>query len=206
MGKKRKSSDQRAGAADAVYAGLRQHVRTFFKGPPEEEHCWTVGPAADILPRLRIIEFAPGPRANLWVYVSLGAWEANPDGDAKLEFLIMAPYQDLRHVELLTMTVWYHSRQTLGLGHTFPIGEPWLRGSLCDHMLVSRPYPFGPELEICQLGEQHLHVFWLLPITPQERAFKVANGLEELEQRFEAAGLQYANPLRSSVVQSGESS
>ena len=47
-------------------------------------------------------------------------------------------------------------------------------------MLVSLPYPFGPELEVCQLPDGELHVLWLLPITLAEREFKVREGLEAL--------------------------
>ena len=86
------------------------------------------------------------------------------------------PAEDLRHVELLTMTAYYHHTDGLGLGHTFPIGEPWLSGSACDHMLVSLPYPFGPGLEVCCLGEQNLRLSWLLPITKAEREFKAEHG------------------------------
>jgi hypothetical protein len=183
-----------------VAARVRQHIQAFFSGHGYEEHVWTLGPAVERFPNLRIAELSPGPRANLWVYVTVGAWDVNLDSGSCLEFLITAPEQDLRHVELLTMTVYYHQTRTLGLGHTFPIGEPWLPGSLCDHMLVSLPYPFGPELEICNLEDGHVHLLWLLPITAKERTFKAENGQEELERRFDEAGIQFANPFRTSVV------
>jgi hypothetical protein len=175
-----------------------EHLRGFFAGHPCEEHVWSLGPAAESLPRLRIAEFAPGPKTGLWVYATVGAWEACDD--PRLEFLITAPEQDSRHVELLTMTAWYHGRQTLGLGHTFPIGEPWLPGSTCEFFLACLPYPFGPELEVCNLPDFHLHVLWLLPITASEREFKVREGLEALEQRFDDCALEYWAPGRASVV------
>ena len=71
---------------------IRQHLRQFFAGHPCEEHVWTLGPAQDELPRLRALEFAPGPKTGLWVYVTAGAWEAR--NDPRLEFLIIAPEQD----------------------------------------------------------------------------------------------------------------
>jgi hypothetical protein len=37
------------------------------------------------------------------------------------------------------------------------------------------------------------------PITRQERDFKREHGPEALEERFEAAGLDYSNPARASV-------
>ena len=88
----------------------------------------------------------------------------------------------------------------MGQGHTFPIGEPWLQGSECEFMLVSVPYPFGPELEVCKLAEGHLHFFWLLPITKAEREFKIREGQEALEQRFDARAVEYWKPDRDSAV------
>ena len=177
---------------------VRQHLRRFFAGHDCEEHHWTLGPAAEELPRLRVAEFAPGPKSGLWVYITIGAWEAREA--PRLEFLIAAPERDPRHTELVTMAAWYHGRRRLGAGHTLPIGEPWLPGSACEFFLVSLPYPFGPELEVCNLAGGHLHVLWLLPITAAERQFKAREGLEALEQRFDARALEYWVPGRPSAV------
>lgn len=177
---------------------VRQHFQQFFAGHPSNEQIWTLGPAHHDFPELRVIEFAPGPKSGLWHYVTIGAWRACVD--PQLEFIIAAPAQDLRHVEQLFMTAWYHGKHHLGVGHTFPMGEPWLPGSNCDHFLVSRPYPFGPDLEICDLPESHVHALWLLPITAAEREFKMKSGLEALEQKFEDCGLMYWEDGRSSVV------
>lgn len=177
---------------------VRRHLRQFFAGHTCEEHPWTLGPAADVLPGLRVAEFAPGPKLDLWVYASVGAWEAREN--PRLEFVLAAPQQDLRHVELMAMTAWYHGQQGLGLGHTFPIGKPWLPGSACDFMLVSLPYPFGPSLEIYNCPGASLRVLWLLPITKKEHDFKTHEGLEALEQRFDDSELEYWVPGRSSVV------
>jgi suppressor of fused protein SUFU len=43
-------------------------------------------------------------------------------------------------------------------------------------------------------------VLWLLPITQAERDFKVAHGLEALEQRFDNSALEYWDICRKSVV------
>ena len=102
--------------------------------------------------------------------------------------------------ELLAMTVHYNCDGRLGLGHTFPIGEPWLDGSYCEYFLVSTPYPFPPSVGTAHVGDRHVEFLWLLPITEAERDFKVRHGLEALESRFEQASIEYADPLRSSVV------
>ena len=110
------------------------------------------------------------------------------------------PPKVFRAVELLAMTVFYHRGGKLGLGHTLPLGEPWMEGSMCDHFLVSLPYPFGPDLEIVHVGDRHVEFLWLLPITEAERDLKVADGLETLESRFEEVGLHYWEIDRTSVV------
>jgi hypothetical protein len=179
-------------------AMIRRHLRGFFAGHACEEHQWTLGAAVEELPRLRVVEFAPGPKTGLWVYATIGAWEARDD--PRLEFLIAAPESDQRHVELVTLAAWYHGKRGLGVGHTLPIGEPWLPGSACEYFLVSLLYPFGPELEVCNFADWHLHVLWLLPITAAERAFKVREGAEALEQRFDAGALEYWVPGRASAV------
>jgi len=179
-------------------AVIRQHLKEFFAGHNSEEHIWALGPALDELPELRVVEFAPGPKTNLWVYATIGTWKVRKD--PQLEFIIAAPESDQRHVELLFMAAWYHGHQRLGIGHTLPIGEPWLHGSNCEFFLVTIPYPFGPELEVCNFPDRHVHVLWLLPITETERKFKIQEGLEALEQRFDECGLQYWVPDRASVV------
>jgi hypothetical protein len=65
---------------------------------------------------------------------------------------------------------------------------------------VSLPYPFGPELEVCCISDWNLHVLWVLPITAAEREFKVREGVEALEQRFDACALKYWVPDRASAV------
>ena len=177
---------------------IRKHLVEFFAGHKHTEHIWTLGPAQEEFPHLRIVEFAPGPKSDLWIYTSIGAWKAQES--PRLEFLIIGPKQDQRHVELLSMTTWYHGHHGLGHGHTLPIGEPWLPNSECNYLLVSTPYPFGPSLEICNVEDWHVHILWLLPITSAERDYKVQHGLEELEQQFEKAELEYWEPKRSSVV------
>jgi hypothetical protein len=179
-------------------AVVRQHLRQFFAGHACEEHIWTLGPAHDEMPQLRVAQFVPGPKTSLWIYATIGASVAR--ADPRLEFIITAPQQDQRHVELLFMAAWYHLRRGLGTGHTLPIGEPWLSGSACEFFLVSPPYPFGPELEICNFEDGHLHVLWLLPITAAEREFKVREGVEALEQQFHTCGLEYSDPHRPSAV------
>jgi hypothetical protein len=73
-------------------------------------------------------------------------------------------------------------------------------GSECDCLLLSKPYPFGPALELCDHPGGHTQILWLLPITDRERAFRFEHDLEALEQRFDEVGLEYWRPDRASVV------
>jgi hypothetical protein len=146
---------------------------------------------------------APPPRTSLWSYVSVGAIDLQPPSEERLEFLLCTPEQSDRAVELVTMAAWYHAKEGLGLGHTLPIGEPWLPGATCDCLLVSLPYPHGPELERLPLEGGEGQVLWLLPITAAEREYKVTHGIEALEQLFDANELEYWDCDRPSVVFDG---
>jgi len=116
--------------------------------------------------------------------------------------MLIAPERDIRFPELIAMAVYYHSepKHKLAFGHTVPVGEPWIRDSECDHILVSKPYYFGPNLEVWKTKKGHGHVIWLVPLTKSERDYKVQYGLEELERKLEDSSLDYWLPNRKSVI------
>lgn len=184
---------------DDVCGALEEHVRRFFEGRSIEVFTWPDGPIRDHNPHFRVLRVAPQTPADVWTYVSVGGWAAT-EGNFGTEFLICTPSPEDRAVELLAMTVFYNRGGRLDVGHTLPIGEPWLPGSGCDHLLVSIPYPYGPDLRTCHVGDRHVEFLWLLPISEHERDFKVSSGLEALESRFEEVGLRYWQIDRLSVV------
>jgi hypothetical protein len=186
--------------AGAVYAALDAHVGTFFEGHALDRVAWDRGPIQRDLPGFAVTRIGPGPKTDLWVYVSRGAWTASPEVSGHVEFMTLGAVDNPRFPELVTMTAHYHVSYPLAAGHTFPIGEPWLPGSLCEHVLVSRPYPFGPAFEVCNFANGHVHILWLLPITAAERELRHRDGLEALESRCERSGLEYWVPDRASVV------
>jgi hypothetical protein len=185
---------------DDTCGALAEHVQRNFPGRAIEALTWEAGPVRDQNPHFKVLRVEPGGGAGLWTYVSVGGWAATEGQRRGLEFIITTQVPDPRAVELLAMTVYYHRGGTLGIGHTIPIGQPWLPGSRCDHCLVSLPYPWGPDLQTCHVGDLHVDFLWLLPITRQERDFKIANGLEALESLFEERGLQYWDAHRPSVA------
>jgi hypothetical protein len=91
-------------------------------------------------------------------------------------------------------------RYRLDVGSVVNIGDPWMPGSQCDHLLVSVPYPYGPKLEWMKFPDICVRFLWALPITPREAAFAELNGCEALEQKFDAARVDYLNSFRSSIV------
>ena len=184
---------------DDVCGALEEHVRRFFGPRSVEAFTWNEGPIHQANPHFRALRIEP-EQGEPWTYVSTGGWAANEGDDHGLELVVCTPGPEGRAVELLAMAIYYHQNHQLGLGHTMPIGEPWLPGSACDHLLVSLPYPFGPELQTCHVGDRHVDFLWLLPITAAECAFKMSEGLEALESRFDEAAVPYWDVERTSVL------
>jgi hypothetical protein len=114
------------------------------------------GPVLKRVPNFTTLAVGPGERLPAgWTFISLGCWDATEHHGHGLEFFLIAPDYDERHIESLGMNAYYHAGpeyQRLDVGHTVPIGRPWIDGSQCDHYLASLPYPFGPDLEICTWG------------------------------------------------------
>lgn len=185
-------------------AAISEHQHRYFRGHQVRERRWPSDRITERVPGLYVHEFGPGPRFERWSYTTVGVWHAthNEHGHG-VEFVMSSPTQDDRIVELLTINAFYHAgppTQRLDLGHTVPIGEPWLPGSTCDHLLVSLPYPYGSDLEVSEWVGGHARHLWLLPITEAERAFKVEQGVEALEQAFDEAAIIPTDPLRPSVA------
>ena len=191
-------------ARAAAKAALMTHHQGFFAGHDITVRRWHEGPASQRLPAFFVHEVGPGPRYSGWTYLSVGAWSVVHDHQGHgLEFLVSAPRADPLLVELITMSVYYHAgppQEHLDIGHTVPIGRPWLPGSPCDHLLVGLPYVFGPELEVCSWPGGDIRILELLPITKTERDYKAFHGAEALEQRLEEASAHTSDPLREPVI------
>ncbi|MEV6632505.1 suppressor of fused domain protein [Actinoplanes sp. NPDC051470] len=178
-------------------AALLSHLRARFPGRPVEVLPPVLGPIHERVSGFHVLRLEPA--GGGWLYATSGL-AGRGHG---LEFVLLAAHRSDVHVETVTMVGHYHAtggEHALDLGHTVAIGRPWLQNSECDHLLVSRPYPWGPELEQCDWAQGHIRVLWLLPITAAEAAFRHEHGLEALEQRFDDAGITPADPKRRSVV------
>lgn len=189
------------GAAEA----LDRHVRQFFAGHSVGTAHYDLGDGRRGMARdLRILEVGPGPRGNLWTYVTVGCWARAHHQGHGLEFIMTAPVSDPRFADVLAMTAFYHcggpEPHRLDLGHSLPMGEPWTPGSTCEYLLVSLPYLHGPDLERCALPDGHARLLWLLPVTESEIAFRRKHGTEALEQLFDEAEINPVDPRRPAVV------
>ncbi|MGW0939762.1 suppressor of fused domain protein [Streptomyces sp. NPDC002666] len=191
-------SNARLLAAKAV----ESHVRAFFEGHSVEVLVSSRGPGRrDAVPDLRVLVVGPGPRSDSWAYVTAGCWAAMEMDGHGLEFVVTAHVRDQRLIDLMSMIAYYHCEgHQLGLEHSMPIGEPWVPGSVCDHLLISLPYLHGPDLEYCLLPSGHARILWALPVTAAEIEFRRREGHEALEQLFDEAEIIPTDPFRASVV------
>lgn len=185
---------------EGVYGAVRQHVADFWSGHAQEEFRWTLGPIGGQLPRFRVRRIAPKLLSDPWVYVTVGAWEA--DRASGKEFFLLSPVESPRHVETLAMTAHFHAdvRHRLSIGQAVDIGRPWLDESAADHLLVSLPYPYGPVLEHCDAAGLHVRFLWLVPITESEARCGSSRGVEVLEQLLESSDVDVIDPGRRSLV------
>ena len=157
-----------------------------------------LGMGPEVSPGFHVLEFAFSHRAGC-AYATCGMTTAA----SPIEVHLLAPRPDAAHVERLTAIAHYHQTgASLGVGHTVNFGRAWLPGSSCTHGLISRPYLDGPSLEEWRGPDREVGVrcLWRIPINASEREYAVKHGLAALEERFEAAPLDYLNPFRAGVV------
>ncbi|MGW7280512.1 suppressor of fused domain protein [Streptomyces sp. NPDC054844] len=185
-------------AAEAV----ESHVRAFFKGHAVEVVVCDLEPdRREAVLDLRVLVVGPGPRSGSWAYVTAGCWAAMEKDGHGLEFVVTAHVRDQRFIDLIAMIAHYNRGvHRLDLEHSMPIGEPWVPGSACDHLLISLPYLHGPDLEHCPLPGGHARILWALPVTAAEIEFRRREGHEALEQLFDDAEIVPIDPFRASVV------
>lgn len=185
-------------AAEAV----ESHVRAFFEGHAVEAVDCALGPGRRVaVPGPRVLVVGPGPRGDGWAYVTAGCWAATEKDGHGLEFVMTAHVRDQRFVELMAMIASYHcGGHRLDLEHSLSIGEPWVPGSTCEHLLISLPYLHGPDLEHCPVPGGHARILWTLPVTAAEIEFRRRHGHEALERLFDEAEIVPTDPFRASVV------
>ncbi|MEV7867981.1 suppressor of fused domain protein [Streptomyces sp. NPDC088124] len=143
------------------------------------------GPSPDHHPSLsRFAAPQPfGPRAELVLSVRAGL--ADTDG------------------VLRTLAVLAASPQVEGVvvapGGSLDVGGPLWPGAPFHSVLVGEPGGLVPDLELAAPMEP-VRFLPLLPMTPNEAAWKRVRGAAELEERWLARGTDLRDPLRRSVA------
>tara|TARA_R110000782_G_scaffold45706_7_gene101333 strand:+ start:36560 stop:37096 length:537 start_codon:yes stop_codon:yes gene_type:complete len=171
---------------------LLNHYQRLW-GSPIRQHLQERGPIHHLPLGFLVLEFKGGSQ---WKYATVGLGPV-----CGMEFFVVAPEQNGHHVQTLAVVSHYAiTGPGLGWGHTVFLGEGWLPGSGCDHLLLSKPHADNAGLESFQHDGRMVRCLWLLPITREEREFKIRCGLEALESIFEDESIDYANPLRTSLV------
>ncbi|QJB34602.1 suppressor of fused domain protein [Chitinophaga oryzae] len=178
---------------------LAQHYQQYY-GVEGRKHTPDKGPREKLPPVFYVLEIPPNKRHGAFVYCTVGM-SADRTDDNLIELFVFSPKSDPKLVELLTYCASYHrTGRPLNIHHTVNIGQPWLDSSVCDHAFISLPYLEEEGFEIFPFDNREIHCYWLIPITKEERSYKVENGCEALEQLFEEKELDYINPERKCLV------
>ena len=169
------------------------HLQRFWKHHDIKRFTWALGRIVEELPDFQVFQVIPNHADEPWVYVSSGIGPFLGQ-----EFFIVSPFETPEHIETLAMlaSASMHYPDQFQLGKTVNIGRPWVEQSSFQHFLISLPYPYGQELEYMD----NVRFFWLLPITHQERLFLDTHSVEELETKFDEAGIDYLDINRASTV------
>src|SRR5687768_6030498 len=149
--------------AETAVNTVVEHYRSVW-GTSGKLRRWTTGPVNELPADFGVLEIEPSKKRQVWTYATVGM--AQPGDAHPLELHLFSPMSDRSLVELLTVTAHFHrTGEWLGAGHTVVFGRPWLRGSMCDHGLISLPYLDGPQLETWTSDNQEVSCLWLIPIT-----------------------------------------
>lgn len=178
---------------------LTRHYEKYF-GVTGKRLLLREGPVTKLNADFFVLEVPPNDIHQMFCYCTVGM-SVDRQNDKLIELFIYSPKADEKLVELLTVCASYHKNDVpLNLHHTVNIGQAWLDNSACDYGFISLPYLDGENLEIFTFADKTVHCYWFIPITENERDYKMDNGSEALEQLFEDKQLDYLNPHRASLV------
>jgi hypothetical protein len=157
--------------------------------------------------RIDVLRFGPDPD-GLVRYVTLGMSRA-PMGDPgalvvledgpRAELLLSV--RDLHDSVLRRLAVLAASPSVEGVvlvpGAGLDLGEPLWDGSPFTAVLVGEPGGLVPDLDL--EAHEPVRVLPLLPMTPNEAAWKRVHGAQALEQRWLERGTDLRDPRRAEV-------
>ncbi|MFI6784158.1 suppressor of fused domain protein [Micromonospora sp. NPDC050276] len=186
--------------SDQVHRQLLEHIGGSWPDREQVDLEWEMGPIKERLPSFQVRRLSPPGPGFGYVYLSVGAFEA--PSAPPYEFFLMAPAESWSHVETLAMVAHFHSfpEHSLRPGSLVDLGKPWTEGSKFHHLLVSWPHPFDPRVATCDTARGEVMFLWLVAISEQEAQFSRTYGVELLEDRLEASGVNLLDPFRGSVI------
>ena len=183
-----------------VYSALDGHIAGFWPKNTQDTLTWDKGLILDRIPGFHVRQVTPNSATEPWVYVSIGASTTfDKPGN---EYFIMSPAESVRHVETLAMVAHFQSFEAhaLSIGDTVNIGHSWLGESPFDHLVVTLPYPYGPNLEISPEAAGHARFLWLVPISKAEAEFIRRSGFGRFEDLIEESEVDVLDPHRRVLV------
>ncbi|MFN2523150.1 MAG: suppressor of fused domain protein [Mycobacteriales bacterium] len=157
--------------------------------------------------RIDVLRFGPDPD-GLVRYATLGMSRA-PMGDPGAEVVLsdgpraelVLSVRGLQDSVLRRLAVLAASPSVEGVvltpGAGLDLGEPLWEGCRFTAVLVGQPGGLVPDLPVD--GSEPVRFLPLLPMTPNEAAWKRVHGAEALEERWLAAGADLRDPVRAEV-------
>lgn len=186
----------------SIRLSLLHHIDSYWSLHEKELLPHDLGPLSAQLPQFRIARIPPNSPTEPWVHLTIGAWELTAPSHTGAEFLLLAAEANPQHLDTLARVVRHHAvpSQRLSVGAIVPLGRGVIDGSALDHALVTLPYPYNVNLEYVAADDFAIRVHWLVPITADEAAFAARSGVEALEERLQAAAIDFLDPMRHAVV------
>jgi Suppressor of fused protein (SUFU) len=188
---------------DSVLVGVEAHLLTVLGQDSGRAGVSFLGAE-----RIDVLRFGPDPD-GLVRYCTLGMSRA-PMGDPGASVVLdhgpraelLLTVRDLHDSVLRRLAVLASSPSVEGLvvvaGASLDLGEPLWDDARFQAVLVGEPGGFVPDLEIAE-GEEPVRFLPLLPMTPDEAAWKRVHGAQALEQRWLDAGTDLREPRRPQV-------
>lgn len=184
---------------------VRAHAARVFPGQATETLRWDEGGIVTNLSEFAVVRVAPAagaPPDSAWLHLSAGASAAPLEDGYGIELILLTRGPEKLAVKLLSMVANLHAdeRYPLSLGQTLEIGHGWLPGARADHLLVTLPTAFDPELEWLSDRVRNVRFIWLVPVTRREAEFAQKHGPLALQERLGAARADLTALERESVV------
>jgi hypothetical protein len=191
-------------ALQPLIDAVRAHAARIFPGRSLETLRWDEGGVVENLPEFAVVRVAPPVRVpgTAWIHLTAGASVAPLEDGYGLEFVLLTRTPEKLAAKLLAMVANLHAdeRYPLSLGQTLEVGHGWLPGASADHLLVSLPTFFDPELEWLSDRTRNIRFIWLVPVTRAEAGFARKHGPLPLQEKLGAARVDVAALVRHSVV------